>query len=172
MFGIFKPKAQHRAGERSFKALKSAWFGEPFPEYVNRYIPIWEKQYQETLETCKRKAPDDVINNVIDGIIHRFIVANDKARSMAQASKESVNETDAYTMAGTFTVLGLISHVVFAHAPAVAHSGHFDPDQLCFDMVTCIRESIENRKDEIHSDYADGATAILSVFLSSLSAAK
>jgi hypothetical protein len=166
MFGIFKSKVSHRAGERSFKAFEAAWFGSPFPDYVNNSVPIWERQYQETLERCNHEDPVDVLNSLIDSIMHLFIAAHEKAKSMVQ--RTDVDEKDAYTMSGSFTILGLMSQIVFAHAPAFAHFNRIDPDRVCFDTITCIKESVEARRTEVRSEYADSANVILSLFLSSL----
>jgi hypothetical protein len=168
MFGVFKPKNLHRAGERSFRAFEAVWFGPPFSEFVRQHAAGWEQKYQETANKCKASDSIDVLNGVIDGTMLLVVNGNDKARLKAETSKDAVSESDAYAMSGSFIILGLLGQIIFSHAPAVAGTENQDPDRVCFDAVQCIKTSIQNRSDEMHPSYVDGANAILSSFLSTL----
>jgi hypothetical protein len=43
---------------------------------------------------------------------------------------------------------------------------------MCFDVVTSLKAEVENRRTEVHSNYAEGANIVLSEFLSSLFAVR
>jgi hypothetical protein len=141
--------------------------GDPFSECLRNGAEVWEREYRDMLKTCESSDPIDVLNYAIDMTLHRFV---EHGQEKAQATLEKLSHADAeaYEYFGFFTMLGSLSHVVFAYAPAVANVLKVDPDRVCFDTVECIQKSVKKRGGEMHPSYAEGARIVLSAFLASL----
>lgn len=165
--GLFKSRNTHRAGSRSFAAFKKIWIGTPFSECLSNGTEFWEREYQDTLKMCGSSEPMDILNNVIDGTMRR-IVEDGQEMSQSAVDGSSLPEETAQEFAGNFVTLGALSNVVFAYVPAVASALNLNSDQVCYDAVELIRQSVKNRKDEINSNYAEAANICLGAFLEEL----
>lgn len=165
LFGMFKSNNSHRAGERSFIAFKTIWVGSPFPEYLQGAKTIWDDEYRDTSAKCKGGNAIAVQASVVDVIAKRMVAGNEKARLKFEQTRSTVSEADAYYMSATFISLGLMSHIVFAHAPALADAQKLDPDQVCMEIIDRIKTSVEKRSSEMHPDYVKAASELLSTFL-------
>jgi hypothetical protein len=165
MFEIFKSKPSHRATVRSFNALKKVWVGTPLSEEIGKERDNWEQRYRSTLKWCETQHPTDVLNKAIDLEMKNFADGTTVAK---QSISQQISESDANTFAGLFLMLHVIENMIFAYVPAVAAFGKFDADRVAFDTLNCIKSSVENRRGEMHPEYAEGGLTILSSFLSEL----
>ena len=153
MFEIFKSNPSHRSTARSFSALKKVWFGVPLSEHIGNERDNWERRYHTTSKWCETQHPTDVLNKSIDFEMQHFVEGTNVAK---QAVSPKLSESDANTFGGSLVMLNVIGNIIFAYVPAVAAAGSFDADRVAFDVLNCIKTSVENRRAEMHPEYAQG----------------
>jgi hypothetical protein len=82
MFGMFKAKPSHRAGQRSFIAFRTIHMLKGFDDFLERGLPAWERHYRETFDRCRGR------NGALKAAVERIVV-NPEAASLAVHWRDS-----------------------------------------------------------------------------------
>lgn len=148
--------AKRKPGSKSVSAYQNTWIGPNLAGYLNAYQSTWDSQFSETRDRCSEHEAIDVANGIIDGVMEKLV---------AVASSDRIKQISDVPTAGAITFLGLLSQVVYAHAPAIADFSDSTADEVCALIVDALHQSIRQRSDELGDDFAKGAEGICAKFL-------